>query len=58
MTSSPWARFDDLQADTTLLFPKAPEVLVANRPADVVAVLQAVERATDAGRWGVRLHVV
>jgi para-aminobenzoate synthetase/4-amino-4-deoxychorismate lyase len=51
MTSSPWARFDDLQADTALLFPKAHEVLVANRPADVVAVLQAVERATDAGRW-------
>ena len=51
MTPSPWARFDDLQADTALLFPKALEVLVAKRPADVVAVLQAVERVTDAGRW-------
>jgi para-aminobenzoate synthetase / 4-amino-4-deoxychorismate lyase len=46
-----WARFDDLHTGTALLFPQVHEVLVANRPADVVPVLQVVQRATDAGRW-------
>lgn len=48
---TPWARFDDLQAGHALLFAHASEVLVAYRPADVVPVLEAVDRATESGRW-------
>lgn len=51
METAPWARFDDLQTGHALLFSQVHDVLVANRPADVVPVLEAVERATEAGRW-------
>lgn len=51
MSAGPWARFDDLQGGTALSFPAALHVLVAHRPADVVRVLEEVERATEAGRW-------
>src|SRR5689334_16576525 len=49
MTSQPWARFDDLRAGTALAFQSTSRVLVAHRPADVIAVLDEVERATAAG---------
>jgi para-aminobenzoate synthetase / 4-amino-4-deoxychorismate lyase len=48
---SAWARFDDLRADTGLVFGPPDRVLVANRNADVVPVLAAVHRATLRGAW-------
>ncbi len=48
---TPWARFDDLRAGTALAFPTVRRVLAAERAEDVVAVLDEVERATDAGWW-------
>jgi len=51
VTCSPWARFDDLKAGTAYCFPSAQEVLVAHRPDEVAAVLRAVDRVTEAGRW-------
>src|ERR671937_2995498 len=47
----PWARFDDLHAGTAIAFPFVRRALVAERVEDVTAVLQEVERATEAGQW-------
>lgn len=46
-----WGRFDDLEAGTGLLCPSARRVLVAQRPEDVVATLNAVEAAVAGGDW-------
>ena len=51
MSRGPWARFDDLRAGTAFAFPVVRRVLVAERAEDVVAVLQEVEWATNAGWW-------
>jgi para-aminobenzoate synthetase / 4-amino-4-deoxychorismate lyase len=45
------ARFDDLRAGTAIGFPPPARIVVAERPAQVAAVLDAVQRATDAGGW-------
>ncbi|HVH21506.1 MAG TPA: aminodeoxychorismate synthase component I [Pseudonocardia sp.] len=45
------ARFDDLRAETALGFPEPDLLLRADRPDQVVGVLDEVQRATDAGRW-------
>ncbi|RBY97629.1 aminodeoxychorismate synthase component I [Blastococcus sp. TF02-8] len=47
----PWARFDDLRAGTALLCPPPREVLSTRRTAEVAAVLEAVEQATERGSW-------
>jgi para-aminobenzoate synthetase / 4-amino-4-deoxychorismate lyase len=47
----PWARFDDLQTGSAMVFPVVRRTLVADRVEDVVPVLQEVERATEAGSW-------
>ena len=46
-----WARFDDLQSGTAVTFPAVRRSLVAERAEDVAAVLQEVQRATEAGHW-------
>lgn len=51
MTQTPWARFDDLRNGTALAFRNVRQTLVAHRPADVIGVLEAVQRATEAGLW-------
>ena len=51
MSGGPWARFDDLRAGRAFAFPVVRRMLVAERAEDVVAVLQEVERATNAGWW-------
>ena len=51
VSAQPWGRFDDLRAGSAYCFPNAHEVLVAHRPDQVIPVLQAVDRATEAGRW-------
>ncbi len=48
---SPWGRFDDLRAGTARLFTDLDGVVVAERPEDVVPVLAAVDRASEAGKW-------
>ncbi|WP_033292470.1 chorismate-binding protein [Amycolatopsis jejuensis] len=45
------ARFDDLQARTSLCFPVPARILRADRAADVLPVLAAVEEATARGSW-------
>ena len=50
---SSWARFDDLVDNTALAFPTPSETLVARHVAEVAPVLEAVDRATRAGRWAV-----
>jgi para-aminobenzoate synthetase/4-amino-4-deoxychorismate lyase len=50
---SSWARFDDLVDGTALAFPPPSETLVARHVAEVAPVLEAVDRATQAGRWAV-----
>ncbi len=47
----PWARFDDLRANTALRFHSPGRVLLARHPDEVVDVLAEVERATNAGQW-------
>jgi para-aminobenzoate synthetase/4-amino-4-deoxychorismate lyase len=44
-------RFDDLAGGTARSFGATSRVLVATRPADVVPVLDEVDRVTAAGRW-------
>jgi para-aminobenzoate synthetase/4-amino-4-deoxychorismate lyase len=46
-----WARFDDLTAGWAVTFPVVRRTLVAERLDEVVAVLQEVDRTTDAGQW-------
>jgi para-aminobenzoate synthetase/4-amino-4-deoxychorismate lyase len=48
---APWARFDDLRAGSASMTPPGVAVLTAGRVDDVVPVLEAVEKATTAGRW-------
>ncbi|SDE60511.1 chorismate-binding protein [Auraticoccus monumenti] len=45
------ARFDDLLDDRALVVDSATEVLRADTPAEVVPLLQRLERATAEGRW-------
>lgn len=47
----PWARFDDLVAQTAQVFEAVQQVLVAQRPEEVVEVLDAVERLASQGKW-------
>ena len=47
----PWARFDDLQARSAIVFPAVRQTVVARRLEEVVPCLEEVERATDAGSW-------
>jgi aminodeoxychorismate synthase component I len=51
MTATAWARFDDLVAGTAVRCPPPHQVLVADRPEDVVPVLAEVERASAGGDW-------
>ena len=51
MATGPRARFDDLRAGTSLLFPSVEQVLVAEHEDDVVPVLAAVEHSTADGAW-------
>lgn len=48
---APWARFDDMITGSALLCSDPTDILLAERPADVVPVLADVQRAVDAGRW-------
>lgn len=47
----PWARFDDLQAHTALLFAPPDRVLATSQLEDVAGILAEVERCTAAGAW-------
>ncbi|TFV56775.1 aminodeoxychorismate synthase component I [Geodermatophilus sp. DF01-2] len=46
-----WGRFDDVAGGTARCFREASRVLVASEAAEVVPVLEEVERATDGGAW-------
>jgi aminodeoxychorismate synthase component I len=46
-------RLDDLRNGRAQAFPAITTTLVARRPSEVIEVLRAVERATDAGAWAV-----
>jgi para-aminobenzoate synthetase/4-amino-4-deoxychorismate lyase len=45
------ARFDDLRAGTAIGFGPPDRIVVAERPGQVAAVLDTVQRATDGGGW-------
>lgn len=47
----PWARFDDLRSGTAWQFGPPRRELVTWQPSEVVAVLQQVQAATEAGHW-------
>ncbi|WP_433556019.1 aminodeoxychorismate synthase component I [Pseudonocardia xinjiangensis] len=47
----PWGRFDDLISGTAVRFTGVRQVLRADRPGEVVPVLDEVDRVTRAGQW-------
>jgi para-aminobenzoate synthetase/4-amino-4-deoxychorismate lyase len=51
MTTTPWARFDDLVAGTAVRFPRAERVVAAWRAREVAPALDEVDRLTRTGRW-------
>jgi para-aminobenzoate synthetase/4-amino-4-deoxychorismate lyase len=47
----PWARFDDLRRGGAQLFRATGEILRAESPGEVAAVIEQVDRATRRGQW-------
>ena len=47
----PWARFDDMVAGTATRFARPTRVLTATSPAEVVPVLEQLDRLTRTGSW-------